>query len=530
MPVESDPADSPIDPTKLVLLVDLANFRPRGDARKVFLQNVPWWTPGKKERTSLQYIDGCLSELEHQAPGSIIISFCDQSVKKSLDDSDWNELERRGRLETSDSNKVFFTQSKRADDALTRAADAFEAPIISHDKFRAEGYMGLAFDQSFDVRTNTFRFAKMENGISIAMQLSDWWANRIGNLNAEWLQSSERDAAEYFMRQGVINITFDLLLEEKVTHNPIVPKNALQALETRKSERSARREQRRDDVHVRARSMVEFTQPETVLYADEWQRMDEFQGRVVTLVGRLVTTEDGQLIEWFRNYRPISVVGDVIPAIYGKDRFAVVTGRLEQSDGELSIHLDPAQPNGYRWFADVVAGRPIYLQDEDPLEDFEPEHWRFPSFLPSLRFVRRLRAERLQEHAHQDFSIQSQEPVAVAPRYEPVTPTPKAPDVVTPPSEKTQIDPPRRELPTAAIATPLPKEIHVPENSPAVRMPSVISSSSSPITSSESVTIVGSDEAEINGAQPSRRMRKLLVGMAIAAAAVATAIARYVLF
>lgn len=530
MPVESDSADSHIDPTKLVLLVDLANFRPRGDARKVFLQNVPWWTPGKKERTSLQYIDGCLSALGHQAPGSIIISFCDQSVKKSLDDRDWNELERRSQLETIDANKVFFTQSKRADDALTRAADAFEAPIVSHDKFRAEGYTGLAFDQSFDVHTNTFQFTKVENGISIAMQLSDWWGSRIGKLNAEWLESGERDAAEYFMRQGVINITFDLLLEEKVTHNPIVPKDALQTLETRKSERSARREQRRDTVDVRAGSVVRFTPPETVLYADEWQRMEDFQGRVVTLVGRLVTTEDGQLIEWFRNYRPISVVGEIIPAIYGKDRFAVVTGRLEQLDGELSIHLDPAQPNGYRWFADVVAGRPIYLQHEDPFDDSEPERWRFPSFLPSLRFVRRLRNERLQEDAHQDLSIPSQEPVIAAPRYEPVAPAPKAPDVVTPPPTKTQIDPPQHEFPTAEIATPLPKEIHVPENQPAVRMPSAISSSSLPVTSIESVTIAGPDEPEINGAESPRRTRKLLIRIAIAAAAIATAIARYVLF
>ncbi len=523
-------AANSVDPAKLVLLVDLANLRPRGDAKKVFLRNGRWWTFDKKEVTNLQYIAGCLSELEQQTPGSIIISFCDQSVQKSLDDEDWIEIERRSRLSIYDNEKVFFTQSKTADDALTRAATELGAPIISHDKFRAEGYVGLVFDQSFDVATNTFRFSQMENGRYEGTQLEVWWISQNGDLTSEWLESNEREAAELLVRQQVRDCTFEFLLKEEVTHNPIVPENALQRFETRKEERQAKRELQRTEVRSRVESVVGFTNPETVVYADEWSRLEQYEGRVVTLVGRLVDAENGQLVEWFKNFRLISIIGDTIPETYGKDRFVVVTGRLEQVDGKQTIRLDPAQHIGYRWFADVVAGRPIYLEDEDPFDDFEPEQWRFPSFLPSLNFVRRLRTERSQEQHHQDLSAPSHEPMLAELRLEPVAPAPKAPDVATPPPAKTEIDPPRRELPTAEIEPPLPRKIHVPVTPPAARMPRVVPLSRSPIATSDSVSATGPNEPEITGAEPPRRVRKLLIGMAIAAAAIAAAIAKYFLF
>ena len=227
MPVESDPADIPVDPTKLVLLVDLANFRPRGDARKVFLQNGHWWTFDKKEKTNLQYIDRCLSELEDQAPGSIIICFCDQNIQKAVGDEDWIEIERRSQLSIYNPDKVFFTQSKTADDALTRAAEEMGSPIISHDKFRAEGFGGIVFDQSFDVQADAFRFTQMENGRPVGQQLGDWWVDRTIEFTDDWLESNEREAAELLIRQQVRNSTFEFLLKEEVTHNPVVPENAL---------------------------------------------------------------------------------------------------------------------------------------------------------------------------------------------------------------------------------------------------------------------------------------------------------------
>jgi len=445
VPVESDSADSSIDPTKLVLLVDLANFRPRGDARKVFLQNGHWWTFDKKEKTNLQYIDRCLSELEDQAPGSIIISFCDQNVQKSVGEEDWIEIERRSQLSVYNPDKIFFTQSKTADDALTRAAMETGSPIISHDKFRAEGYLGIAFDQSFDIEANSFRFTQMENGRPVGAQLCDWWVDRTIDFTEEWLESNEREAAELLIRQQVRNSTFEFLLKEEVTHNPIVPENALETFESRKSERAAKREEQRALVKRNVESGDRFTNPETVIYADEWSRLEEYQGRVVTLVGRLVDTENGQLVEWFKNFRQISIIGDTIPETYGKDRFVVVTGRLEEVDGVQSIRLDPAVHIGYRWFADVVAGRPIYLQDEDPLDDFEPERWRFPSFIPSLSFVKRLRLERDQGQRLQNASTTP----AVPPR---TSPTPPAVPVI--PTQPTQHSVPPRTQPVVLPGVP----------------------------------------------------------------------------
>jgi hypothetical protein len=177
--VESESADSPLDPTKLVLLVDLANFRPRKDGRKledsreVFLKNRPWRQSGKgkgkgkgrkeeKELTTLEYIDKCLSELRRQTPGSIIISICDCSVEDSLRRMEWLELESRGQLPISNPEKVHFTQSKEADRALHQAGERFDLPIVSFDGFAGK-YKGPIFAQSYDVKQLCFLFEEIRD-------------------------------------------------------------------------------------------------------------------------------------------------------------------------------------------------------------------------------------------------------------------------------------------------------------------------------------------------------------------------------
>ena len=509
MPVESDPADSPIDPTKLVLLVDLANFRPRGDARKVFLQNGHWWTFDKKEKTNLQYIDRCLSELEDQAPGSIIISFCDQNIQKSVGDEDWIEIERRSQLSVYNPDKIFFTQSKTADDALTRAAEEMGSPIISHDKFRAEGFAGIAFDQSFDIEANSFRFTQMENGRPVGTQLGDWWVDRTIEFTDDWLESNEREAAELLIRQQVRNSTFEFLLKEEVTHNPVVPENALEKFESRKSEREAKREQQRIAKQGKAKSPTGFTEPETVIYADEWSRLEEYRGRVVTLVGRLVDTENGQLVEWFENFQQISIIGDTIPETYGKDRFVAVTGRLEEVDGVQSIHLDPTKHIGYRWFADVVAGRPIYLQDEDPFEEVEPERWRFPSFLPSLIFVRRLRSGRKIDQLKQNTSTPSKVPEVVIPPSIPPTPPTPPPALPQGPDVPSSFPSTSTPLPPIKLEGEYPSSI--PPPAPPPLPPSKLEGEYPPSIPSAPPEPVGDEE-------PIRKARKrgLLLGVGIA--------------
>jgi cyclophilin family peptidyl-prolyl cis-trans isomerase len=508
VPVEPDPADSPIDPTKLVLLVDLANFRPRGDARKVFLQNGHWWTFDKKEKTNLQYIDRCLSELEDQVPGSIIICFCDQNIQKSVGDEDWIEIERRSQLSIYNPDKVFFTQSKTADDALTRAAEEMGSPIISHDKFRAEGFGGIIFDQSFDVQADAFRFTQMENGRPVGQQLGDWWVDRTIDFTEEWLDSNEREVAEFLIRQRVRDCTFEFLLKEEVTHNPVVPENALEKLESRKSEREAKREQQRIAIQGKVKSHTGFTEPETVIYADEWSRLEEYQGRVVTLVGRLVDAENGQLVEWFKNFRQISIIGNRIPETYGKDRFVVVTGRLEEVDGVQSIHLDPAAHIGYRWFADVVAGRPMYLQDEYQVDDFEPEHWRFPSFVPSLSFVRRLRSNRDQGQGPQNDSTTPANPPTVQP---PTAPTPTSSAVA---SRGPSSAPPT--LPTTPTAVPPHTPSSAPPTPPTTPTPVAPRTPSAPPADSSRIPTTPPTPAVEENPERNSLKRGLLLGVGVA--------------
>jgi peptidylprolyl isomerase len=540
--VESDSADSPIDPTKLVLLVDLANFRPRGDAKKVFLRNVPWWTTGKrKEKTNLFYIDRCLSELRNRVPIPIIISFCDQTIKNSLtEEEDWDEIKRRSQLSIYDSDKVFLTKSLKedeiADAALILVATELGSPIISGDRFRDVGHSGLIFEQSFDVRRDAFRFTQIVNGHPHGVHLDDWWIDWTGDISDEWLKSDQREEAESLIKYRVRNSTLDTLYIEPTTHNPIVPKDALQIFESRKSERAAKREQQRVVVQGQVESRIGFTNPETVIYADEWSRLEEYQGRVVTLVGRLVDTENGQLVEWFKNFRQISIIGDTIPETYGKDRFVVVTGRLEEVDGVQSIHLDPTKHVGYRWFADVVAGRPIYLQDEHPLDDFEPERWRFPSFLPSLSFVRRLRSERDQGQGFQNGSTLPASPPAGPPHTPPnnspaVAPrTPSSPPPA-PPTTSTAV-------PSLTPSVPSTTSTAVPSLTPSVpsttstAVPSLTPSVPSTTSTAAPPRIPTNPPASAVQEKPEKKGRKrgLVLGILIAVViALGFGVSKYVL-
>jgi len=385
-----------MDPTKLVVLVDLANFRPRGKAVKVFLENVHFWSRKPDGKTNLKYIDGCLWELEKQTPNSIIISFCDQHIRDSMADEEWMEIRRRSQLSIYEPDKVFLTQSISeatiADAALILVASELESPIISGDRFSDVGYSGLVFEQSFDVKKGVFRFRQIVNGRPVGMELRDWWADRIGNNSHEWLKSDEREEAEYHIRHRIRNRTEDKLYIEPTTQNMIIPAVGVRKDESRKSKRLSKGGQQGVFVPRQDERPIEFAYPETVIYADEWLRLERHQGEVVSLIGRLVDSESGQIVEWIRNYRPIAIIGDLIPVSNGNDRFVVVTGRLEKNGDLFSIHLDSASEVQRMQFRDIVADRPLHLRDEMPLGNLEPEKWRFPSFLPSLNFRQRLRS------------------------------------------------------------------------------------------------------------------------------------------
>ena len=405
--MEPESADSPLDPIKLVLLVDLANFRPRKDGRKledsreVFLGNRPWRQSSKgksngrkeqKELTTLEYIDKCLSELRRQTPGSIIISICDRSVKDSLKRMEWSELESRGRLPISNPEKVHFTQSKEADDALHQAGERFDLPIVSFDRFEGK-YKGPIFAQSYDVKNHCFLFEEIRDKRYSGLKLDDWWSANVGKIPENW--SRVFTVADIgALKQEILEPAFSSLFESSggLTQRLGFSRNILELLGIRKSGSNEGQESEPIGVVVQIVSNSVSEKPR--IYADEWLRLERNQGEVVSLIGRLVDSESGQIVEWIRDYRPIAIIGDSIPVSTGNDRFVVVTGRLEQNGDLFSIHLDSASEVQRMRFRDIVAERPIRLRDEKSLGDFEPEKWSFPSFLPSLNFRQRLRSSR----------------------------------------------------------------------------------------------------------------------------------------
>ena len=314
-------------------------------------------------------------------------------------DEEWMEIRRRSQLSIYEPDKVFLTQSISdatiADAALILVARELGSPIISGDKFSDVGYSGIVFKQSFDVKKEVFRFTQMVNGRPVGMELKDWWVNRIGNDSHERIRSDEREEAESIIRHRIRNSTEDKLYIEPTTQNITIPTVGVRKDESRKSKNLSKRGQQGVFVPRQDEQAVEFTYPETVIYADEWLRLERNQGEVVSLIGRLVDSESGQIIEWIRNYRPIAIIGDSIPVSTGNDRFVVITGRLEQNGDLFSIHVDSASEVRRMRFRDIVAERPVRLQGETSLGNLEPEKWSFPSFLPLLNFRQKLRSSRV---------------------------------------------------------------------------------------------------------------------------------------
>jgi hypothetical protein len=383
--------DRPRIPEKLLLLVDIANIRPRGDGQiKRFLNSFKWRSQGSYESTTLEFIDRCIKDLENEAPGAVIVKFADRALFEALPMGDREEFFRRSELSFEEPEKIVLISTAQADKPLITAADALEATIISQDNFEQKELRAMMtsefaiFKFRFDVEADRFIFLQ-KNG----PRLSEWWATNVGELSDAWYKGDERLGVEYQLRSMVRELTYEFH-SEPLTFRPIVPEDALEELERLARER----EQQRGLIEKIRSKTVSFGESERTVFADEFTVLDEHIGRVILLIGRLEGNENGQWVEWFSGYRPIALVGPIIPDVYGKDRFVAVTGRLETDNSGLVLRLDPDRHFGYRMFNDVIGARPIFLGSEDPIEVQRQDPWRFPSFSHSFTLLRRIRNER----------------------------------------------------------------------------------------------------------------------------------------
>ncbi len=395
----------PEAPERLVLVVDIANIRDRSKPKRFTFKL-------KREPASLEFIDRCLDELSVEAPGSVIMNFTDYSLREDLPKKSRDEFDRRSKLVPTDPDKFFVVQTAEADDALIKAAQDLGVSIISHDKFRnKKAGECTVFRFHSESEEEKFIFQTKDG-----LQLHQWWEKNVGILSDEWIYGKERDDLAHELRDKVKNATWQY-------HGEPLTEGIGDRWPQLKKWKPEKEVQLSVINHTREEPS-HFEASTRVVYADQWEILEENLGRVVTIVGRLVTIESIQFIEWFRGFQPIALIGELNLEVNEKDPFVRVTGRLSKHNEQLNIELDPKIQIESPLFAEVVESNPIYLESEGWSEWPDIKPWQFPSLAALLR--RRATSREAKIHSAHAAPVS---PVPVAP-VRPAAPVSPAAPVV----------------------------------------------------------------------------------------------------
>ena len=376
-----------------MLVVDTANIRDRPKSKRFTFK----LKREERELASLEFIDRCLESLSVEAPGSVIMNFVDYTLCKDLPKRSMEEYDRRTKLVHTDPDKFFVVGTAKADDALITAARDLRVSIISHDKFRDNPEAGECTVFRFHSEEGKFIFQTKDG-----LQLHQWWEKNVGILSDEWIYGKERDELAHELRDKVKNATWQYH-GEPLTVGLRWPQHM--RLIADKEDQSSVIEHTREE-------LSHFESSSRVIYADQWDILEENLGRVVTIVGRLVTIESIQFIEWFRGFQPISLIGELIPEVYEK-YFVSVTGRLSKTNGQLNIERDPGALPGSRQFFEVRDANPINLESERTEEESDIKPWRFPSLAALLR--RRATSRAAKTHSAHETPVRPAAPVSPVP-------------------------------------------------------------------------------------------------------------------
>ena len=379
-----------------MLVVDIANIRvrPKSKPKRSFFKKRE---PEDREPASLEFIDRCLDELSVEAPGSVIMNFTDHSLRKDLPKRSREEFDRRSKLVPTDPDKFFVVGTAQADDALICAARDLGVSIISHDKFEDKNANECTvFRFHSESEEEKFIFQTKDG-----LQLHQWWEKNVGILSDEWIYGKEQDDLACELRDKVKNATWQYH-GEPLTE---VMGDRWPQLKKWKPEKEVQlsviNHTREEPSHFEASTRV--------IYADQRDILEENLGRVVTIVGRLVTIESIQFIEWFRGFQPIALIGELIPEVNEKYPFVRVTGRLSKHNEQLNIQLDPQIQIESPLFAEVVESNPIYLESEGWSEWPDIKPWQFPSLRAAL--VRRATTRAAKTHSAHEIPVSPAAPV-----------------------------------------------------------------------------------------------------------------------
>lgn len=394
----SEEADQEREVENLLLVVDVANIRPRTFAhRQKFLGRVTSRfrkAPADEKRTTMGYIDECLASLSEAAPGAVVVKFADFALADYLPDEDLPELDRRSKLGTYDIDKIFIIETAQADVPLLAAVNRVGGSIVSNDNFQARELKEWVTPQTrvikqvYSEETGKFSFT-----IPGGEDLRQWWMDINGFVNHELLESDEYLDIEGRLRTRVKDATFEWI-NESLTFVPEVPKDINRVLE------------RPVEVEPFAK---DFSEPEDV-FAEELERLKTLVGKRVTLTGRLVVIRELYGMVW--SYRTTPIVLANPPEFVRHDwrHFVRITGTLTERDGFLTLKI----PDGatYESFNFETLSRAYLRIPEsivDPVLVNSQARWTFPSFTNSLVRLKSAKARR--DTKPEDIGIRVSEPV-----------------------------------------------------------------------------------------------------------------------
>lgn len=433
------------DYSNLLLLVDIANIRPRRirDKKKFFTNfGMRWrgYTKTRDDFTNFEFIDQCLLDLIRSAPGAVIIKYADYALREFLEPDDVAELNRRASLDDFHQDKIFVVSTTKADNPLLTASLEIGGSIVSQDGFSDAEYQELKsentrlFVHSYNEDYEQFDFVTREG-----VHLSEWWSDNNQFVSGDWLASDEYLDIDFRIRSKVRQANWQWITVPLV-HNPEIPEEVFESIEARsrgprrltKTKRSSRRPKKsslaREEVFVEEDSFVlEITEPEVefefstprrvqpvrYLLADDFHGMRKNLGNLVTVAGRIVLAEGKVFLQWIPGTEAIEIINHPIIAADGMgSSFVQLDGVLEAGGSSFVLRTDDDEKVAVVSYAQIREQLNIQKRESRVWAEQETSKWFFPNFIDSVRNLKSIRQVFLPTGPVDDLTSEDSEPTA----------------------------------------------------------------------------------------------------------------------
>jgi len=384
--VEFGESGGPERPEYLLIVVDVANIRPRDkSSRKDGRSTGP---------TTLAYIDLCLNYIQMAAPGAVVVKFADRSVLDVLSEKDRDEMRRRNELHFSEPDKIYLV--RYADRPVLAAAHLFEASIVSCDQFADAELEELKtaevrqYRHLYDKAERMFSFPEMNGG----RPLDRWWSLEFAEVPETWFVSDEYLEIDWQLRSKVHDETF-AHHHDPLTYRPEVPPMPRGSaadpgyVPAGQTVPAIPAPPERPSGRVPSRPATQLP----VVFAYEFLEVADTDGLEARAVGRTGRSADGQLtLEWFAGGLSGQVLQTRGSAPVPEGTWVTMPCRIEVRDGNVTLEQFDGEEIQLLTFPEVMALRESTAQRKATRSTAGT--WSIPSFTRAFVQISRLRERR----------------------------------------------------------------------------------------------------------------------------------------